>query len=287
MTEPAPVVLVTGASSGIGCEVALAYARRGANVVLAARSAGLLEERAAACRRAGAATATVLSTDVTRREEVDRAVERTVTTLGRIDVAVHTAGVAAFGDFVRVPAEVFEGVLTTNVVGSANLARAVLRTFRTQRRGTLVLTGSLLGKVTVPQMSAYVVSKHAVGALIRVLQQETRDLPDVRVCGSFPGSTGTPIYGRGANYSGRDVRPPFPVASAETQAARIVRLVDRGAAMEHGRLVDRLVAAGYHAVPQVFDLLVGPLMRVAMFTRRIEDKTGNVATPSESMPESE
>jgi NAD(P)-dependent dehydrogenase (short-subunit alcohol dehydrogenase family) len=198
-----PVVLIAGASSGIGLQTALCYAERGARLVLAARSLGALQDAEDQCLQAGAAATLVVVTDVVEPARVDTMLEEAVARFGQIDVAVGCVGVAAFGRFEDVPADVFEAVVRTNVIGTANLARSVLAHFRIRRLGTLVIVGSVLGQVAVPYLSAYVVSKFAVTALARVLRQETRDLPGVRIHEIRPGGVNTPIYVRAANYAGR------------------------------------------------------------------------------------
>ncbi len=185
-------MLIAGASSGIGLQTVRCYAERGAHLVLAARSLGALQDAEEQCLQAGAAATLVSVTDVVEPARVDAMLKVAVLRFGQIDLVIDCVAVAAFGRFEDVPADVFEAVVRTNVIGTANLARAVLRHFRTRRRGTLVIVGSLLGQVTVPYLSAYVVSKFAVTALARVLRQETRDLPGVRVHEVRPGGVNTP-----------------------------------------------------------------------------------------------
>lgn len=140
---------------------------------------------------------------------------------------MNAAGVVAYGRTEDVPADVFEGVLRTNVVGSVNLARHVVPVLREQRYGTLVLVGSVIGHIGVPGMSPYVLSEWASRTLARQLPLENRDLSDVHVIYVAPGGVDTPIYAQGGNYSGFVGRPPPPVASPERVARRIWRLLDR------------------------------------------------------------
>lgn len=105
--------------------------------------------------------------DVRDDAAIGELVDAAVREHGRLDVVVHAAGVVAYGNFLDVPAEVFDAVQDTNLRGSATVARAVLPVFRRQRHGHLVLLGSILGDVAVPGMTSYVISKHAVAALGR------------------------------------------------------------------------------------------------------------------------
>lgn len=119
----AQTVLVTGASSGIGRETALRYASRGAHVALAARSELKLRRVAAECRTAGAADVIVQPTDIVEFDQVQRLFDTTVARFGRLDIAVQCAAITAFGRFEDLPVDVFDGVVRTNILGAANVAR--------------------------------------------------------------------------------------------------------------------------------------------------------------------
>jgi len=188
--------LVTGASSGIGRASAVRFAAQGARVVLLSRSSEALAQVEAECVRAGAGATLVAVADVGRQEQVEDALARAVDAFGRVDVCVHAAAVAAYGRLDLMPAEVFDRVIDTNVKGTAHVARAMLGHFRNRERGTLILLGSLLGRISTPYMSAYGVSKWAVRGFARTMTLEVLDLPHVHVCEVWPGSVNTPVYSR-------------------------------------------------------------------------------------------
>ncbi len=264
MTPPSTrVVLVTGASSGIGQATALQASRAGHHVVLVARDESALRSVESACADAGAASALVVAADLGDDTAVALCVKQAAAVTGTIDVVVNAAGVVAYGRTEDVPAEVFEGVLRTNVIGSVNVARHVVPVLRQQGHGTLILVGSVIGHIAVPGMSPYVLSKWAVRALARQLQLENRDRGGVHVVYVAPGGVDTPIYEQAANYSGFVGRPPPPVASPERVARRIWRLVDHPRPRAQVGLANNLMRFGFTTLPPVFDAAVGPLFAVA------------------------
>lgn len=280
MTDPTSgVVVVTGASSGIGRATALELARTGADLVLSARSASSLESAAGECRALGAEVLTVVA-DVVDEADVERLLDSATARFGGVDGWVHTAAVVAYGRFEDVPSETFRRVVDTNVYGSVHAARVALRHFREQRHGTLVLTGSLLGEIATPYMSSYVTSKWAVRGLARVLAIEARDLPDVHVCIVSPGGVDTPVYLQAANYAGFVGRPPPPVDSPEKVARAVVNTLRDHRPRRAVGLANLVARAGFTLLPPVFDLLVTPLMRAGGLSReQVEPHEGNVFEP--------
>jgi short-subunit dehydrogenase len=278
-----PVVMITGATGGIGAATARAYADRGARLVLLARSAGLLEDLRDEVAGLGA-EALVTVADVADAAAVDEAFAGATRRFGQVDVVVHSAAVVSYGRHDEVPADVWEHIIQVNVVGTANVARSALAAFKAAGGGSYVQVGSVLGQATVPFMGSYVTSKWATRGLVRVLQQEARSLPGVHVAVVNPGSIATPVYTLAANYAGRIGRPPPPVVTAESVAREIVRVVDRRKRLGGVNPANLVIRFGFVAVPRLYDVLVPGLMRIAgMRRQRVEPHTGNVFTPSEQV----
>ncbi|WP_330276357.1 SDR family NAD(P)-dependent oxidoreductase [Lentzea sp. NBC_00516] len=276
------VVIVVGASSGIGLAAAVAFARGADDLVLVSRSGRALDAAEKACRSAGAAVVDVIVDDIGDPGGAGRIVTRTLERHGRIDVVVHSATVMGYGSVEAMPADVFTSVVDTSIHGTVHLARAVLPVLRRQHSGVLIGVNSLLGSVTVPQMGAYAAAKWGQRAVLRTLRQETRDEPGVHVCIVSPGSVNTPIYYQAANYTGRATRPPFPVVSPERVATAITRLADRPrrhVSIPVG-ITNPFITTAFRLLPRLFDRLVGPLFRLAALTRTtVPPTTGNVHQP--------
>lgn len=220
------VVVVTGASGGIGRATALELARRRNALVLVARRGEALEDLADQCRAAGG-RAIVAPGDVTDEGFLEGVARRAVDTFGRIDAWVNNAAVIAFGRFEDLPLEQMRRVMDTNFFGYVLGARAALGVFREQGHGVLVQVASVVGRSGQLMASAYAASKGAVLALSSSLRQELLDEPDIRVCDVLPGSIDTPLFQNGANHTGWVVRPAPPVHAPEKVARRIAALVRR------------------------------------------------------------
>ncbi|WP_298459011.1 SDR family oxidoreductase [uncultured Cellulomonas sp.] len=294
------VVVVLGASSGIGRATAVTLARRGDTLVLASRSADALADVERECRAAAqgrsagrsgrrstgptgdaARRVSVVPTDVSLRSSVEHLFRVTLERHGRIDAVVHSPAVVAYGTFEQVPAEVYDQVVTTNLLGAANVARLALQTFKDAGGGHLVLVGSLLGKIATPFMSSYVTSKWGLHGLARTLQAEVRYVRGVHVSLVTPGGVDTPIYAQAASYARREGRPPIPVDPPEKLARAIVRVLDHPRRETSVGLANHVWTAGFRFMPAVYDVLVAPAMSRAglSMTPSPQDHTGNVFAP--------
>jgi len=217
------VVLITGASSGIGAALARELAREGAKLVLLARRRERLESL---CNELVAAGTQVLvrTGDVTRRADLDTAVTAAIAHYGRLDMAVANAGFGVVGTVEKLGVDDFRRQFDTNVFGVLETIQACLAELR-KTRGRLVLIGSVAGYVSIPGSSPYSMSKFAVRALAEAVGPEFG--PDgVAVTLISPGFIASEIRqvdNRGVHHAlAKDRLPAWLVMPAEVAARKIV-----------------------------------------------------------------
>jgi NADP-dependent 3-hydroxy acid dehydrogenase YdfG len=184
-----PVLLVTGASSGIGAETARQAAAAGWRVVLGARSEDKLEELVG---ELGEERAVARRCDVTDWEDQQALVALALERHGRLDAVFANAGFGAARGFLEESVEHWRSMVETNVLGVALTIRAALPHLREQGRGHFVLTGSVAGRRALPG-SLYSATKWAVTAMGEALRQEVSD-SDIRVTVIHPGMVDTPFF---------------------------------------------------------------------------------------------
>ena len=182
------VVVIAGASSGIGEATALLLAARGARVVLGARRPGPLAELAARIESAGGQVATA-PTDVRVRSDVQALVDLAVERFGRLDVLVNNAGVMPVSLMDELRVDDWDAMVDVNIKGVLHGIAAALPLFRAQGSGHVVNTASTAGLRIVPTMAVYAASKAAVRSISEGLRQEAGD--SLRVTLITPGMTST------------------------------------------------------------------------------------------------
>jgi NAD(P)-dependent dehydrogenase (short-subunit alcohol dehydrogenase family) len=276
------VVVITGASSGIGRAAAMQFALKGARVVLAARGLANLQDVAAWCRSRGA-EARAVATDVTDDAAVRRLASAALELTGRIDVWVNNAGVTTFAPLLEGPFEDHRRVFETNVYGSIFGARAVVPIFRRQRAGVLINVSSVLGKVGQPYVPSYVISKFALQGLAETLRTALAEERDIHVCTLLPYAIDTPHFEHGADQVGLDARAMAPMQTPEHVAEALVSLAERP---RRELYVPRAAALGValHGVfPRLTDRMILEMTREWHFGYQREPVTsGTLFSPASS-----
>ena len=219
-------VIITGASSGIGAATAIAFAKRGARLMLAARGEAGLQDIAERCRRVGA-FAEVRVVDVTDAAAVAAFASEANTALGGIDLWFSCVGVGVVGKYHDVPMPDHARVIDANLVSHMNEAHAVLPIFLAQDHGTWVNMISVGGFVATPYAAAYAASKFGLRGFSEALRGEVSKHPRIHVCDVYPTFVDTPGIDHAGNYTGARLSLPPGALAPQTVAKAVVSLARR------------------------------------------------------------
>ena len=249
------VVVITGASSGIGRAAALAFAGHGSRLVLAARGRDGLAESERECRERGVEVLAV-PTDIADPVALAGLEAAAMARFGRIDVWVQAAAATIAGPLGSEPVTEIRRLLDTNVLGNVLVARTALARFEAQGHGTLVLVGSLLGLFPNPLVPLYSMTKYATRGLALNLRQAVAGRPGVEVCLVVPGPVDTPLFRRSANHTGRRLRAIPPAAAPERVAATIVACARRPRRQATSGVLSHAALALHRVAPRSSEWLV-------------------------------
>lgn len=273
------VVVITGASSGIGRATAYAFAERGARLVLAARRTERLEDAVQQCRILGG-VAFSMTVDTTCEEEVEGLARQAISRFGRIDVWFNNAGVGVFGRFEDIPSDVWRRVIETNVFGYMHGAKAAMRQFRLQGHGILINNASIVGRIAKPDSTAYATSKFAVRGFSECLRQEVLDQPNIHICTLLPSVVDTPFFIHAANFSQQRVRAAPPVYTPEKVARTVLDLVQRPRAEVAVGGSGHLASTLRRLAPSLMTRINGRLLHKGFLADEpSDDTTGTVFEP--------
>lgn len=249
------IVVITGASAGIGAALAELVARRGGAPVLVARRESALADIAARC----GGTALPVVADVTRRADVERALATAIDRFGRVDAWVNNAGRGISRMVSELTDDDLDDMMLVNVKSALYGMQAVLPHFKARGRGHIVNVSSMLGRVPyVAIRSAYSAAKHALNALTANLRMELRAAhPEIHVSLVLPGVVATE-FGVNARHGGPDSRQLPGAQPVAEVAAVIADLLGRPRAEAYTRPEYHAQVAAYYAAPDLGELEARP-----------------------------
>jgi NAD(P)-dependent dehydrogenase (short-subunit alcohol dehydrogenase family) len=248
------VVVVTGASAGVGRATAVAFAERGAKVALLARGEAGLHAAADDVRRAGG-TPLVVPVDVADAAAVEQAADRVESELGPIDVWVNSAFSSVFAPFHQISAEEFRRTTEVTYFGFVHGTRSALQRMRPRNRGVIVQVGSSLAYRGIPLQSAYCGAKHAIQGFTESLRCELlHERSGVRVTMVQLPAVNTPQFSWVLSRLPHHAQPVPPIYQPEVAAKAVVYAADHPGRREYwvgGSTVGTLVANTF--VPGILD----------------------------------
>ncbi len=242
------VALVTGASSGIGRATALALLRAGVHVVGMARNRERLAELEASARELPG-DFLACPGDVTRADDVSRAVQQGLQRFGRLDLLVANAGIGLRGDLVGVEWTALESLLRTNIDGVLHSVRAAVPAMRSSGGGHIITISSVAAPLVVPYSAAYAASKAFVSSMAHSLRLELED-DGILVTDMLVGRTATEFDTRRLGAGAR-AGSSLPVMRAEDVAAGVLQAIRRPRRSLTLRLFDRLILLAGRLAPDL------------------------------------
>jgi NAD(P)-dependent dehydrogenase (short-subunit alcohol dehydrogenase family) len=221
------VVVITGASSGLGRETALQLAQHGATMVVAARNRGALDSLCAEVERLGG-TGTAVVTDVSEWSEVEALARQAVDAHGRIDTWINCAAVSLYGTVREVEVGEIDRVLDVILRGQVYGMKAALAVMQPAGTGTILNVASALGVRSVPLQSAYCAAKAGIRGFAQSLRMELEheQIP-VSVCTVLPSSINTPLFDHARSRIGVKPKPVPPIYEPSVVAGALLALAQR------------------------------------------------------------
>ena len=261
------VMVITGATSGIGLTTARMAAEQCAKLVLAARSADALDQLASELRRTGTQVATVVA-DVGNAADVERIGHAAMERFGRIDTWVNNAGISIFGRNEDVSLEDMRRLFDTNYWGVVHGSLEAVKHMKSRGGGAIINLGSELSDVSIPLQGIYAASKHAVKAFTDSLRVELdKDKAPIVVTLIKPAAVDTMFVAHAKNYMDKEPTLPPPVYAPELVAKSILYAAQHPKRDVFVGGAAKAFSVGHFAMPSMVDRM----MRATMFKQQQTD----------------
>jgi short-subunit dehydrogenase len=275
------VVVIIGASSGIGKATALELARRGARVVLAARRKKCLDDLALKIKKIGGDGLSIQA-DVTDANALHTIAENIYQRFGRIDAWIKDAAVLVAGKFEEIPPKVFHRVFKVNFFGDVNGVRVVLPYLKKQGAGTIIDVSSLIGVIGQPYILSSTSSKFAVNEFSEALRGELRKT-NIKFCKVLPSSIDTLIFHQAANFFGYKLQPLKPTYGAQKVVNKIVGLLEKPKAQSCVGSIGSILINAHKLAPNWIErIFAAPVERLHFKNEPAALTEGNVFKPLSS-----
>jgi short-subunit dehydrogenase len=276
------VVVITGASSGIGRETALAFGGRGASVVLAARNKAALQAAAKEIERLGG-QASVVVTDVAEWPQVEKLAQSAVEQFGRIDTWINNAGVSEYATVDEMTIEEIDRIIKVDLLGMIYGVKAALPILKQQDQGTIVNVASGLADRAVPLQSAYCAAKHGIKGFTEALRIELEQADShVNVTLIQPSSINTPFFDHARSKIGVKPQPIPPVYEPSAAAEAILYAAEHPIRNVHVGAAGKMLSVMQRISPALVDryMLMGGQAFKSQKTDQPDDGRDNMFTPS-------
>jgi short-subunit dehydrogenase len=276
------VVVITGASSGIGRETALRLASKGARVVVSARREEHLDDLVNEITSAGGQAVSVPA-DVSLYEDVRNLASAAVDEYGRIDTWVNNAGQYLVGEFEKTNLEEARRLFDTNFWGEVHGTKAALEVMRRQGEGTIINVTSVAGERALPLTSFYSASKSALNGLFEAIQSEITD-ENIKVSIVMPASIDTPLFAQARTKEGVQPQPYPPVYPPSEVASAIEKMAENPRSRIFAGPAGWFFAAGNAFIPGALNRFLRATRSLVLSDKRPVDHKGNLYEPMPEVP---